>query len=260
MDTIIEIKSVEDATYLAKNLRSCCSAKAGVKLGVGHSLEVVSSLLGASNWDTLRGALLKGTVPDARVAERKKASVPEDENLKVTLFWEVPAALAVANPKTSSSPLQWIELEVTPAWLTYAKTLWEAVSGLPANEIQGACSGVRNRSASLKTNGEASKVAPELHVLPTGVIWVSLPELGSRLAATTLGLDLTKLELLFKNAVKSGTVNLFVAENEFELKEAICEELNLQLCRECEMAYPEAGDGWDGMCPDCADAAESRTT
>jgi hypothetical protein len=26
-------------------------------------------------------------------------------------------------------------------------------------------------------------------------------------------------------------------------------------CRECDDAYPEAGDGWDGLCPSCADRA-----
>lgn len=33
------------------------------------------------------------------------------------------------------------------------------------------------------------------------------------------------------------------------------------VCRTCGDRYPEAGDGWDGECPDCADrtwAAEER--
>ncbi len=29
-------------------------------------------------------------------------------------------------------------------------------------------------------------------------------------------------------------------------------------CRKCGKRYPEAGDGWDGMCPDCADKAEEN--
>ena len=28
------------------------------------------------------------------------------------------------------------------------------------------------------------------------------------------------------------------------------------LCRKCGAKYPDGGDGYDGMCPDCADKAE----
>lgn len=27
----------------------------------------------------------------------------------------------------------------------------------------------------------------------------------------------------------------------------------MESCRTCGAKYPEAGDGWDGECPDCAD-------
>lgn len=29
-------------------------------------------------------------------------------------------------------------------------------------------------------------------------------------------------------------------------------------CRECGDTYPQGGDGWDGLCPDCADKAEAK--
>jgi hypothetical protein len=29
-----------------------------------------------------------------------------------------------------------------------------------------------------------------------------------------------------------------------------------QTCEWCSATYPDAGDGWDGLCPTCADRAE----
>lgn len=31
-----------------------------------------------------------------------------------------------------------------------------------------------------------------------------------------------------------------------------------EICRKCKAEYPEAGDGWDGLCPNCADIAEKQ--
>lgn len=32
----------------------------------------------------------------------------------------------------------------------------------------------------------------------------------------------------------------------------------MQKCRTCGDRYPDAGDGWDGECPDCADKTYLR--
>lgn len=31
-----------------------------------------------------------------------------------------------------------------------------------------------------------------------------------------------------------------------------------ETCRKCKAKYPYAGDGWNGLCPNCADKAEAK--
>lgn len=39
--------------------------------------------------------------------------------------------------------------------------------------------------------------------------------------------------------------------------EAAVPEVETETCRTCGSRYPEAGDGWDGECPECADKREA---
>ena len=43
-----------------------------------------------------------------------------------------------------------------------------------------------------------------------------------------------------------------------EIDDDVFEAYELPICIECGAEYPEAGDGWDGMCPQCADEENAR--
>lgn len=233
----LEINTSEEARNAAKALRSHLKTKAGMTLGVGHSQEVLSAMLGLANWDTLKGVL------GAAVAPQACAPVPQMTG-SLTLYVDAYACDAHGDGPT------WARIVVDNAFLQELAKLRQAAKASGASEI-------RSWAEPDAWDGEHHLTYTEAElVVSGGAFWFTCGIKHCDYRIETRGMDIEQLHRQLQDALTKGDQYLLHAPDISVLKERLDDCDELLFCDECGAPYQAGGDGYDGKCPSCADAEE----
>ncbi|MNR71893.1 hypothetical protein D3C71_25720 [compost metagenome] len=235
----LEITTSEEARNAAKALRSHLKTKADLTLGVGHSQEVLSAMLGLPNWDTLKGVVAKAEA----VAPGAPAALPCIKQAR-TLYIDAYATGDGDGPT-------WARIVVDTDFLQQLTRLHAAAQAAKASEI-------RTWLEPDAWDGEESSsfLESELVVLPGGAFWFRFDVKHADYHVETRGMTIEELLHQLAEAQKNGDEYLFHGPDIPSLKERLDDCDELLFCDECGVPYSAGGDGYDGKCPSCADKAE----
>lgn len=240
----IEINTAPEAILFAKKLRTCCAASTGSPLKVGPSLEIVASLFGHANWDTMNGVLMTmPSAPSARPVEKPAVL----GGSAINLYWEV--------EEPGSSFLGWAKIPLSASRL----------QALASHAVYAELCQTHQRCEDVPVQAWAwSRYAPagdvSLCVNPDEELYLVMgSDSTDRTVLKTAPLTYSALQSLVDTAREEGRENIYVATDMDELKAQLDQAEEVCFCCECEAEYQAGGDGYDGMCPDCADEKENTS-
>lgn len=231
----INIESIDTAKSLAKSLRTLLKERAGLTLPVGASLEVVAGLGQAANWDTLSGLLTQKPI----VIPAAQLLAPGQElNLYLNAY---------ACSEWGAGP-SWAKIGINQAFLNYLRSKHQAVLAAKASELTD------HGEPDAWDDADVRLVMGELVVSSDGSFFYQAREKHADYRVETCSIQLETLEKMVKQALAEGVdYVLYHATDVDLLKEALNASDELLFCAECEAKYDGAADGWNGLCPSCAD-------
>lgn len=230
----LKVNQVQDAKHLASKLRQRASELALPAMPVSASLELVSVLFGHSNWDTMSGVLKKGDFSPAGALEYR---LPRPRTLYVE-------TLSAEGPR-------WAKVEITQQFLETLAELAHLVESLDLSELRR-----WREPEAWESENDYRLRESELIVSSRAMFWFRTGLKQADDDLETVGLSVPGLIALLKESDTLGTEVIVHALNVDDFKDMLDGSDEVCFCRNCSLTYAAGGDGYDGMCPDCADKAE----